>query len=318
MGWLTVNSSVGASNASNKKKDVKLVQALLNIYLRNKKKTTLKITGKINKDTNQAILELQKTKFKKKKYDGRVDPRGDLYKVLIKIRKNSFSRRAITQPIYGIVTWNSEGSEGGRFHSRRLHVPNGNSGLTLGRGYDCKQKKQSKLSKELVAAGVKAKYVSILKKSSGLKGNKARQFIIDNDLLDYEITPAVQKSLFKTSYDEEAKIVKDISERKNIEKAYGETEWKTLNKYIKDIAIDLKFRGDYHKDSRKFIQKPIADNDLAAFTKQISNKSNWSNVPKDRFERRKNYLAKVTPKKSSIKKSTAKKVNSKKPQAVTP
>jgi len=254
MGWLTVNQSVGTSKGTNKKKDVKLVPALLNIYLRSKKKTTLKITGKINTDTNQAIIDFQKHTFKKKTVDSKVDPGGKTYKALIKTRKKSFTRKAITQPTYGIVTWNSEGTEGGRYHSRKLHVPNGNSGLTLGRGYDCKQKKQAKLSKELTAAGVKAKYVKILKKSSGLKGKKAKQFIIDNDLLDYEITPVVQKKLFKTSYDDEAKVVKKISERKNIEKAYGKTEWNTLNKYIKDIAIDLKFRGDYHSTSRKFIQ----------------------------------------------------------------
>ena len=38
---------------------------------------------------------------------------------------------ALDVPEIGIVTWDSEGSEGGRFHSRRLHVPSDTSGLTI-------------------------------------------------------------------------------------------------------------------------------------------------------------------------------------------
>ena len=40
------------------------------------------------------------------------------------------------EPKEGKVTFNSEGTEGGFFHSRKLHVPTASSGLTLGRGYD--------------------------------------------------------------------------------------------------------------------------------------------------------------------------------------
>lgn len=57
---------------------------------------------------------------------------------------------------------------------------------------------------------------------------------------------------------------------------------------------------------QKIHTKPIADNDLAAFTKQISKKSNWNSVPKDRFNRRKNYLAKVNTKKTGAKKQRLK------------
>ncbi|MEX0729512.1 MAG: hypothetical protein WED00_03675 [Aquisalimonadaceae bacterium] len=39
-------------------------------------------------------------------------------------------------PQKGLLTFEAEGTEGGRFHSRHLHVPSGMSGLTLGRGYD--------------------------------------------------------------------------------------------------------------------------------------------------------------------------------------
>ena len=74
--------------------------------------------------------------------------------------------------------------------------------------------------------------------------------------------------------------------------SYGACDWDKLHKGIKDIAIDLKFRGDYTSKSRKFLQQSIADNDLEAFKKEIINKSNWPGVPADRFKRRKDYIEK--------------------------
>jgi hypothetical protein len=70
------------------------------------------------------------------------------------------------------------------------------------------------------------------------------------------------------------------------------TEWGTLHAAIKDIAIDLKFRGDYTSASRKKIQKSIADNDMVEFKKQIKNQTNWPDVPSDRFNRRVKFIDK--------------------------
>jgi len=49
---------------------------------------------------------------------------------------DDFVSSTSTVPAKGKVTWNSEGREGGKYHSRKLLVPNNSSGLTLGRGYD--------------------------------------------------------------------------------------------------------------------------------------------------------------------------------------
>jgi hypothetical protein len=41
----------------------------------------------------------------------------------------------------GQATYNSEGNEGGKYHSRKAHHPTAASGVTIGRGYDLKEKK---------------------------------------------------------------------------------------------------------------------------------------------------------------------------------
>ena len=61
---------------------------------------------------------------------------------------------ALDLPETGRVTWDSEGSEGGRFHSRRPHVPSDSSGVTIGRGYDMKSRPRSAVLTDLLRAGV--------------------------------------------------------------------------------------------------------------------------------------------------------------------
>jgi len=290
MGWISLYSSVGTPTGKNNTRDVKIAQALLNVYLRSINKPALKITLKINDATNQAILDFQKKHMKKIKPDGRIDAGGATYQALIEVLKKSFTKKAIVAPTFGVVTWESEGAEGGYFHSRKLHVPSSASGLTIGRGYDMKEKAKTKVNSDLISAGIDTKTIETLKKSVGLYGATARQFIIDNDLLDFEITPEAQKKLFKISYDFQAKEVKRICDKSGTKKAYGETDWDKLDSNIKDITVDLKFRGDYTPSSRKFLQKSIVNNDLVEFRKEIVKKSNWTNVPEDRFKRRKRYI----------------------------
>lgn len=299
MRWISLYSSVGTPTGKNNTRDVKIAQALLNVYLRSINKPALKITLKINDDTNQAIFDFQKKHMKKIKPDGRIDAGGATYKALIGVLKKSFTNKAIVAPTFGVVTWDSEGAEGGNYHSRKLHVPSSVSGLTIGRGYDMKEKDKTKINSDLISAGLDTKTIEVLKKAVGLYGATAKQFIIDNDLLDFEISPEAQKKLFKISYEFQEKEVKRICGKSVTKKTYGDTDWDKLDSNIKDITIDLKFRGDYTPSSRKFLQKSIVNNDLNAFKKEIVNKSNWANVPADRFNRRKRFIeqASSTPNK---------------------
>ncbi len=292
MSSLIISGSVG-KKGKNFTKEVKVVQALINVYLRLQSKKPLPVSGKNDSALEQAISGFQTKHLKLSKPDSRVDPNGKTLKALHFVMESIFKPQAVIMPKYGVITWNAEGTEGGRYHSRKLHVPSHTSGLTLGRGYDFRRKSSATITKNLGAVGVDTVTTIALKNASGLFGNAAKQFIIDNDLLDFQIPPGMQKKLFKISYDAEAAEVKRICAKSDVVKLYGVTDWGTLNDTIKDIIIDLKFRGDYTPSSRRFLQKSIADNDLTEFKKHITNKNNWENVPPDRFSRRVKYINKV-------------------------
>lgn len=289
---IKVNSSVG-QGGKNLFKDVKTVQALVNVYLRSINEPVLPVTGKCTDALVAAITGFQETSMKLTNTDGRVDPGGKCLAHLKQLLSSVFKPQAITPPSVGVVTWQAEGSEGGRYHSRKLHVPSPSSGLTIGRGYDMYRKNQAKIKGDMVVAGLSNAQADTLAKAAGLCGEVATQFIIDNDLLDFQVSPQQQKALFKITYENEAHEVQRICEKADVVKLYGKTSWAELHAAIKDVTIDLKFRGDYTGTSRKLIQKSISDNDLEEFKKQLKNQSHWSDVPPDRFSRRVAYLNKA-------------------------
>ena len=88
----------------------------------------------------------------------------------------------------GLLTYEAEGSEGGSYHSRKLHVPSLNSGLTLGRGYDMKEKSCQKIKGDLIKAGVTPETANTLSAASGFYGQSAEQFIQDHQLSKIEIS----------------------------------------------------------------------------------------------------------------------------------
>jgi len=198
---------------------------------------------------------------------------------------------ATTAVSRGLLTYEAEGMEGGRYHSRILHVPSDSSGLTIGRGYDMKEKSAAKIKNDLVAAGVDDLTAAVLSGATGLSGKSARQFIKDNGLSGFEITIPVQQKLFELIYGELEKDVIRICSKTDCVKAYGPVDWPGLHPKIRDIVIDLRFRGDYHTNSRKKIQKHVANNDLPSFAEQMRDRDNWKSVPEDRFARRVTYLA---------------------------
>ncbi|VAW65667.1 hypothetical protein MNBD_GAMMA11-1868 [hydrothermal vent metagenome] len=149
-----------------------------------------------------------------------------------------------------------------------------------------KKKSAGKIIRELSRLGVSVMNAQKISKGHGLKGERARQFIIDNDLLDFSITPLQQKELFLISYAEMISSVKRISRKKINVRNYGAVDWSKLDGRIKDIVFDLRYRGDYTDDSRKLIQKHIARNDLKAFKKAMKDRAFWrskQDVPEVRF-----------------------------------
>ena len=191
----------------------------------------------------------------------------------------------------GLLTYEAEGMEGGPYHSRKLHVPSNSSGLTIGRGYDMKEKTSETIEADLTEAGVENGDAKLLAGAAKLSGDLAKQFIVNNNLQDFEISMDTQEILFNASYEKMSADVKRICNKADCVKIYGKVEWDELNVAIKEVLVDLRYRGDYTPASRKLIQKMVADNDLESFTRTLSNRELWSRVPQDRFDRRTKFLS---------------------------
>lgn len=287
---LSISSSVG-KNGKNLNKDVRLIQALLNVYARTVSSTPLVIDGISGSNLIAAITEFQTTHQKMPNPDGQVtSSRSSSFKALISVLDSTRTTRAVTNPTRGSLTWGAEGTEGGRYHSRILHVPSATSGVTIGRGYDMKYRSAAEITQHLISVGVTAERAAVIARSAGLSGNKATESIISNDLLDYEIGVDSQFKLFNLIYQDYVDTVKRICNKTKVVSLYGSVEWETLDKAIIDVLVDLTFRGDYHGSSRKVIQKSVADNDFTTFKSLIVNRENWPLWPQDRFNRRKAFL----------------------------
>ena len=95
----------------------------------------------------------------------------------------------IPVPARGRLTFDAEGQEGGPWHSRHFHVPGATSGLTIGRGYDMKMRSKSEIRDDLIAADVDPPTAALISQAAGMKGEEAEEFIAENDLEDFEISP---------------------------------------------------------------------------------------------------------------------------------
>lgn len=189
-------------------------------------------------------------------------------------------------PSVGLVTWESEGQEGGPYHSRKLTVPSDSSGLTVGRGYDMKERKKTDIIQDLMASQVSLADATVIAGAAGLSGESAKDFIVRNKLENFEISKTGQKLLFLLTYEGIKADVKRICSKADVVEKYGATDWNKLDPAIIDILVDLRFRGDYTPRARALIQRFVAANDLPAFAKALNLSSNWTNVPRDRFNRR--------------------------------
>ncbi|ELI9680871.1 hypothetical protein ACSL9E_004603 [Vibrio vulnificus] len=278
------------TNKKNNVCDVKIIQALLNVYARKNVRKVLDITGKCDDELISKLVEYQNKHLNSAMPKYYVEPNGKIIKSLNDLVRSVFKPLSINPPLQGVLTWSAEGNEGGSYHSRKLHVPSDSLGVTVGRGYDLRMKKLALVRKDLASAGIRPDVISKLVGAIGLQGKRAKQFIIDSDLIDYQISVDAQLKLFNISYAFESSEVKRICNKADVVKKYGATDWANLNEKIKEVTVDLKFRGDYTPTAREYLQESIANNDLGSFKKIITNKSLWAKVPVDRFDKRVKYV----------------------------
>jgi hypothetical protein len=286
---LKISASVG-KNGQNTANDVRLIKALLNTYFRSKNKTILTVDTSVNDDFYNRIGEFQKENQGTSNPDQLVSANAKTFKALVSHLKSKFTIKSIIKPARGEITWSVEGQEGGRFHSRILHVPSAISGLTIGRGYDMKFRSSGSIKTDLIKAGVDVNSANKISTAASLIGSKAKEYIITNDLLDFEITPAAQLALFNKDYISYEKTTIRLCNKSDVTAKYGTTNWSTLHNSIKEILIDLTYRGDFKGREREFLQRHVANNDFSSFKAELLNLQRWPNVPSQRFALRKKFL----------------------------
>ena len=87
-----------------------------------------------------------------------------------------------TMPV-GQLTFDAEGLETrGQYFSRAPHVPGSSSGVTIGRGYDMKERSKSEIIEDLTNAGVSIDRAEQLSECRGLSGQSARSYLAENYL----------------------------------------------------------------------------------------------------------------------------------------
>lgn len=284
-----LKASVGNSG-NNHPFDVMNVKAALNVHFRAINKRTLGIYAGVDAELIAAIRHVQLQVLKQKTPDGLIRPKDPVDKWLRENWIKSFKPSALLRPKMGLLTWESEGFEGGPNHSRKLHVPTDNSGLTIGRGYDCAMRTPSEISRDLVSAGLTGDYANTLARAAGLRGSEARYFVIKNDLLDWEISPDVQLKLFELILPEYERRAKAMYETVSDRTEQVAEPWKNLHQTLRDVQIDLAYRDDLTGKGREISFQAIRENSIPIALASFSNQKNWEKVPKDRFQRRVSYL----------------------------
>ncbi|HEV7405125.1 MAG TPA: hypothetical protein VGO11_19430 [Chthoniobacteraceae bacterium] len=203
------------------------------------------------------------------------------------VSKGCTDVQAVVYPTKGRFTYGVEGTEGGRYFTRYLHVPSASSGLTLGRGYDMKEKSAGTIKRDLTAVGVPDAQATVLSAAARLSGAHARKFITDHKLEEFSITPDQQRKLFESTYGEKVGTIKRILTKADVAKAYGKSDYEKLNPAIQEMLVDLCYRGDYTGKSRHSLQPAVVKNDLKAFRAAVAA---LPGVPPDRMQQRLKYL----------------------------
>ncbi|MCG6538942.1 hypothetical protein MCB86_02500 [Pseudomonas sp. KSR10] len=202
----------------------------------------------------------------------------------------------------GQLTFDVEGNDnpGSIYFSRVAHWPPvGNSGVTLGRGYDIGQ--QPNVKADLESAGIEEPFLSWLVAGQGKTQVEACSYLsaAPEELRKLTITRKQQHQLFLFTYHLMEADVKRISTASTTLNRYfptmsgrGEEAWNAIDEKIKDLMIDLRYRGDYKPATREKIQELCYKNDFPNLKQAMQDQAFWvstHNVPPDRFNRRKEY-----------------------------
>jgi len=166
----------------------------------------------------------------------------------------------------GQFTFDVEGSDDSTLtiFSRVAHAPGGDSGITIGRGYDLYQqylrhsRDADKVVEDLTAAGISQELIELLKPAITLQADRADDFYRDNQtiLKDHVITRKQQYDLYNRIYDGYKVIAK-----RRFRIVLPRESYDALDEKIKIVLVDMNFRGDFRMLSLS--REDLWDRDLA-------------------------------------------------------
>ncbi|HRI70097.1 MAG TPA: pesticin C-terminus-like muramidase, partial [Polyangium sp.] len=143
------------------------------------------------------------------------------------------------------------------------------SGVTLGAGYDMGGRTKADVKADLVAAGVSATDADKLSGGAGKKGSAAEDWVNDNVGTLPKITKAVAQKLYTKIYPAY------VTKARNIVADWG-GNWDKYPTSMKEVLVDLGYRGDLVKKHEKLVES-VKKNDYQAFCACIHDLDYWQN-----------------------------------------
>jgi hypothetical protein len=188
-------------------------------------------------------------------------------------------------------TFDSEGLEqAGPYFSRTISWPKlGNSGVTIGRGYDMGLKSPQQVVRELTTAGMSLHDARFLARGALKRGGAAGQFVAEYRASAPVMSLEVQKRLFESiTTPQMINDIKRIFNKPETVAAYGQLEWNDLSSAAQELVFDLRYRGDYTPKTRRVLQPLLVNHDYKALKELINDTGYWASlgVPTARIKER--------------------------------
>ncbi|MCW8347427.1 pesticin C-terminus-like muramidase [Vibrio sp. ZSDZ65] len=211
----------------------------------------------------------------------------------------------------GQFTFDNEGDdiESSAYFSRKAHVPHnsdgvviGQSGVTIGRGLDSGNpptgatgQSPSKLHlKELFQVSELTSELSDwLLSVEGVKKESALELLNNSSLESNELTLTrkQQHLMFNTVYEYMEEKTRILLTKSDVQAKFGVVDWASLPLNVKEVLVDLTYRGDNSPRTREGFVPALVDFDILKFKKIMFNSNNlWVGVDLNRRLRREKHL----------------------------
>jgi GH24 family phage-related lysozyme (muramidase) len=151
--------------------------------------------------------------------------------------------------------------------SDKLHWPKGNSGVTLGPGYDMKHRTKEEVEADLLAIDVPPAVAKAAAAGAGLRGEEAKQFCADN------------KELLVLTEDQEKALLRDtVKDYEEHVRKYTKTAL-TQDQFDAFVSLDYNIGEGNFKGSSALRHANAGEMEEAAESMKLWNKSGGQVMP---------------------------------------